>query len=48
MPPEIVALIDKPVLLLAVLFVGAVIGIYLEKLASWENRRKWRRRYPRP
>jgi hypothetical protein len=42
MPPEIAALIDKPMLLAAVLFAGAMIGIYLEKFASWERRRKWR------
>jgi hypothetical protein len=27
MPPELIALIDKPVLLIAILFVGAMIGI---------------------
>lgn len=41
MPPELVALIDKPVLLVAILSAGAVIGIYVEKFARWENRRKW-------
>ena len=44
MPPELVALIDKPVLLFAVLFVGAVIGIQFEKALAWERRAKWRRR----
>jgi Protein of unknown function (DUF2726) len=44
MPPELVALIDKPVLLVAVLFVGAVIGIYVEKFVRWQNRRNWQRR----
>jgi hypothetical protein len=44
MPPEISALIDKPILLAAVLFAGAMIGIYLEKFAGWERRRKWRER----
>src|SRR3954470_23773959 len=44
MPIELIALIDKPILLLAVLFVGAMIGMYLEKFASWERRRKWRER----
>ena len=43
MPPEIVALIDKPILLAAVLFVGTVIGIYTEKFARWHNRRELRR-----
>jgi hypothetical protein len=47
MPPELVALIDKPVLLVAVLFVGAVIGIYVEKFVRWQNRRKWQQRKAR-
>lgn len=37
MPPEILALIDKPVLLIALLFVGAMIGIYIEKFTRWQN-----------
>ena len=44
MPPVLVALIDEPILLAAILFVGAVIGIYVEKFVRWENRRKWQRR----
>ena len=44
MPPELVALIDKPILLVAILFTGAMIGICVEKFARWENRRKWQRR----
>jgi hypothetical protein len=44
MPPELVALIDRPVLLIAILFVGAMIGIYTEKFVRWENRRKWQKR----
>jgi hypothetical protein len=44
MPPEIAALIDKPVLLIALLFVGAMIGIYIERFVRWDNRRKWQRR----
>jgi hypothetical protein len=44
MPPELVALIDKPVLLFAVLFVGAVIGVQFEKALAWERRAKWRRK----
>jgi hypothetical protein len=44
MPPELAALIDKPVLLVGVLFVGAVIGIYVEKFVRWQNRQKWQRR----
>jgi hypothetical protein len=47
MPPELNALIDKPVLLIAILFVGAVIGIYIEKFARWQNRQKWQRRKAR-
>ena len=44
MPPELIALIDKPVLLVAILFLGAVIGIHVEKFVRWESRRKWQRR----
>jgi hypothetical protein len=44
MPPELAALIDNPVLVVAILFVGAVIGIYLEKFVRWQNRQKWQRR----
>src|SRR4051812_15551399 len=44
MPPELIALINKPVLLIAILFVGALIGIQIEKFVRWDNRRKWRRR----
>ena len=44
MPPELIALINKPALLIAILFVGAMIGIYIEKFVRWDNRRKWQRR----
>ena len=44
MPPELLALIDKPVLLIGLLFVGALIGIHIEKFVRWDNRRKWQRR----
>jgi hypothetical protein len=44
MPPELLALIDKPVLLIAILFVGAMIGIYIERFVRWDNRRKWQKR----
>ena len=47
MPPELIALIDKPVLLVAILFVGAMIGIGIEKFVRWDNRRKWQRRQAR-
>jgi hypothetical protein len=44
MPPELAELIDKPILLTTILFVGAVIGIYVERFVRWDNRRKWERR----
>lgn len=44
MPPELAALIDKPVLLIAILFVGAMIGIYIEKFVRWNDRQKWQMR----
>jgi hypothetical protein len=40
-------LIDKPALLIFVLFVGAMIGIGIEKFVRWDNRRKWQRRQQR-
>jgi Protein of unknown function (DUF2726) len=44
MPPEIAALIEKPFLLVAILFVGALIGIQVGKFVRWQNRREWQRR----
>lgn len=44
MPPEIVALIDKPLSLIAVLFVGAVIGMAIEQAVARQRRAAWRRR----
>lgn len=38
MPPEILALIDKPLLLMAVLAVGAVLGIAVERLVEGQKR----------
>ena len=38
MPPELVALIDKPLLLAAVLAVGAVIGIAVERVVEGQKR----------
>ena len=38
MPPEILALIDKPLLLVAVLAVGAVMGIVMERLVEGQKR----------
>jgi len=43
MPPELITLIDKPVLLIGLLFLGALIGIQIEKFVRWDNRRKWQR-----
>jgi len=44
MPPEILALIDKPLSLIAVLFVGAVIGMTLEQIVARQKRAEWRRK----
>lgn len=38
MPPEILALIDKPLVLLAVLAVGAILGIPVERLVEGQKR----------
>ena len=40
-------LIDRPVLLIAVLFVGAMIGIGIEKYDRWQKRRRWQERQRR-
>ena len=44
MPPEIDALIAKPHLLIAVLFVGAIIGMAVEQFSSKKRRQAWRER----
>ena len=44
MPPEILALIDKPLSLIAVLFVGAFVGMSVEQFLSKQRRAAWRRR----
>lgn len=44
MPPEILALIDKPLSLIAVLFVGAWFGIFVEQLTVKQKRAKWKQR----
>jgi hypothetical protein len=44
MPPEIDALIAKPHLLIAVLFVGAIIGMAVEQFSSAKRRQAWRER----
>ena len=38
MPPEILALIDRPLVLIAVLAVGAVLGIGVERLVEGQKR----------
>ena len=38
MPPEILALIDKPILLVAMLAIGAVLGIAVERLIQGQKR----------
>lgn len=43
MPSDLIALLDKPVLLSAVLFVGAIIGATVEQMRSKMRRRAWRR-----
>ena len=42
MPPEIVSLIEKPHLLVAVLFVGAFAGMTVERFLSKMRRQAWR------
>lgn len=46
MPPEILALIDQPFWLAAVLAVGAFIGMGIENIAMELRRRAWRKRNP--
>jgi len=43
-PPEIIALIDKPLSLIAVLFVGALTGMVVEQVVSKQRREAWKRR----
>ena len=48
MPPEIVALIDKPHLLIAILLIGALAGMTVERFLpktrqqAWRGRNRWR------
>lgn len=44
MPPEILALIDHPLSLIAVLFVGAFFGMSVEQFVSKQRRAEWRRK----
>ena len=46
MPPEIVALLAKPHLLIAVLAVGVFFGFALERFAAEMRRQAWRKRNP--
>jgi hypothetical protein len=48
MPPEIVALLNKPELLIGVLAVGSVFGMVAEQAMSKWARQKWRRNNPKP
>ena len=43
MPTEILALIDKPLSLIAVLFVGALFGMTIEQVVSKQRREAWKR-----
>ena len=44
MPAELEALIDKPILLIAILFVGAFVGMQVERLLAKQRRAAWKRR----
>ncbi len=44
MPPEILALIDQPLSLIAVLFVGALFGMLVEQFVSKQRRAEWKRK----
>ena len=44
MGAELQALVDNPVLPVALLFVGALIGIQIERFISRQRRREWKRR----
>jgi hypothetical protein len=43
-PPELIALINKPVLLIAILFVGALVGMKVEEFVGKQKRADWRRK----
>jgi hypothetical protein len=40
-------LVDRPALLIIILFVGAMIGIGIEKFDRWQKRRRWQDRQRR-
>lgn len=44
MPPEILALIDKPLSLFVVLFVGAMFGMVIEQIVTKGRREAWKRK----
>lgn len=44
MPPEILALIDKPHLLIAILFVGAFAGMSVEQFLARQRRAAWKKK----
>src|SRR5688572_4556436 len=44
MPPEILALIDRPLSLIAVLFVGALAGMWVEQFIIKQRRAAWKRK----
>lgn len=44
MPPEIQALIGKPELLIAVLAIGAVMGMAIERLLARQRRKSWKKK----
>lgn len=52
MPPEILALLDNPILLLIVLAIGAAIGIGVERLVEGQKRAErrayWQGRNAKP
>ena len=44
MPPEILALLEKPLSLMAILFVGGIMGMLVEQITSKRRREAWKRR----
>ena len=44
MPPEFSALIDRPALLIGLLFIGMLIGIQIEKATARQRREAWKKR----
>jgi hypothetical protein len=44
MPPEILALVDKPLYLIAILFVGAFVGMSIEQFTAKQRREAWKAR----